>query len=96
MADIGLGIQTVTQTATITSSSIVDVDIPANTIVVSSGIQITSSELGSGSAFMSADGPHPTDATKWRFQASVANQSGGNSYTVDILCWMIVANAATC
>jgi hypothetical protein len=88
MPNVGLGIQTVTQTATITSTSIIDLDIPSGTAVISSGIQVA----GFGNALMTADGPHPTDDTKWRFQASVAEQSGGNGYSVSVTCWMIVAN----
>jgi hypothetical protein len=85
-----LGLQTITQTASVTSTTTVDLDIPAGTAVLGSGIQVD----GFGNAYMSADGPHPTDDTKWRFQASVEQQSGGTGYSMSITCWMIVANAS--
>lgn len=92
MADVGIGLETLTHSETVTSSTTVDMDIPTGKVVLASGIQCPS---GFGNAFMSANGPHPSDNTKWRFQASVAQQNGGNGYSTGIECWLIVANAAS-
>lgn len=95
--DIGLGLQTTTQSAWVDGPSgasplTIDVDIPVGKVVISSGIQLPD---GFGSHYMAADGPHPTDATKWRFQASVNDGTGGWGYSMTILCWMLVVNAAS-
>lgn len=85
-----LGVQLLTQADTITSTTTYDMNIPTGTVVVGSGIQVA----GFGNAWLSADGPHPTDASKWRFQASVKQQSGGNGYSMDVTYWLIVVNAS--
>ena len=95
MASLGIELQTITQTVEVTSSSIIDLDIPEGTAVLSSGIQVNATITG-GTCYMSADGPHPTDSTKWRFQPSVESQTGGTGYPINVTCWMIVATAATC
>lgn len=91
MTDVGLGYELITQTASVGSTSTIDISIPTGKVVISSGIQVN----GFGNALMTADGPHPTDNTLWRFQISVDMQSGGTGYGVDVTCWMIVLNAAS-
>lgn len=94
MTDVGIGLETVTQDQYLdaggTTSATVDLAIPSGKIVIASGIRVDSF----GNAYMSADGPHPTDSTKWRFQMSINQQSGGSGYSMTCHCWMIVANAA--
>lgn len=94
MTDLGVGFQTqtITQTATVTSTSVIDLSIPANTAVLASGIQ--PSAISAGTNLLPVNGPHPTDPTKWRFQASVELQNGGVGYPVSITCWMIVGNGS--
>lgn len=94
MTDVGLGVETITQDQGldfVTHAATVDLDIPSGKTVLSSGI-VTD---GFGNAFMSASGPHPTDSTKWRFQMSINQQSGGFGNSMTCHCWMIVANAAS-
>jgi hypothetical protein len=93
MTDVGLGYELIVQDQYVSGASTitVDVSIPDGKVVISSGI----STDGFGNAYMSADGPHPTDSTKWRFMASTAMQSGGGGYSMEIHCWMIVVNAAS-
>lgn len=95
MTDVGLGFEMLTQSATVTGGSTIDITIPTGKVVISSGVQYVSGGFGGyGSGYTTADGPHPTDATKWRFYAQVNLQSGGGGYSSDILCWMMVMNAA--
>ncbi|HEY1705577.1 MAG TPA: hypothetical protein VGG75_38315 [Trebonia sp.] len=85
-----LGLQLLTYDDTVTSNTTYDMAIPAGTTVLGSGIQVS----GFGNAWLSADGPHPTDNTKWRFQGSVKLQSGGDGYSMDVTYWMVVANTS--
>lgn len=94
MTDAGLGRGVITQDQGLdstTHSATVDLDVPAGKVVISSGI----STDGFGNAFMSASGPHPTDDTKWRFQMSINQQSGGFGFSMTCHCWMVVLNAAS-
>ena len=94
MTDLGVGFQTqtISQTATINSTSVIDLSIPANTTVLASGIQ--PSKIDNSTTLMSFHGPHPTDTTKWRFQASVELPYGGSGYPVNITVWMVVGNGS--
>lgn len=77
-------IQLVTQDGTASGApTVVDLDIPTGTAVLGSGVQGPQSDGG----LFCTSGPHPTDATLWRFNVS------SPSYSTPYTCWMIVANA---
>lgn len=66
-----------------------DMSIPPGMAVVASGV---SADV-LNNAFASADGPHPTDVTKWRFQVSTVLQAGGGNGTpMTVHCWILVAS----
>lgn len=92
MTDIGFGREIISQDQALNSGSVtVDLDVPAGKAVISSGI----SADGFSNAYMSANGPHPTDDNKWRFMASNTLQNGGTGYSMTVHFWMIVVNAAS-
>ena len=93
MPDIGLGYQIVTQDQVVDTNVIVDMDVPAGKIVISSGINVDSVG-GYGTAFKTANGPHPTDGTKWQFHVSTGLENGSTGYPVSCHFWLIVVNLA--